>query len=124
LALHFALFIEGHFILRSSVEQTRDSSNLIGGEQKFVSLAFTLEANDQWTKASKMPTWQHFLSFGTKILSSGRKLVRNIYGNPNSPQADKHFFLNLFKVYNLYICNGFLPCLLEESLSKVLKAIR
>jgi hypothetical protein len=25
---------------------------------------------------------------GAKSLSSGRKLVRNIYGNPNSPQVD------------------------------------
>jgi hypothetical protein len=41
-------------------------------------------------------------SFGAKSLSSGGKLVRNIYGNPNSPRADKLFFLNLYKVYNLY----------------------
>jgi hypothetical protein len=35
------------------------------------------------------------------------KLVHNIYGNPNSPQVDKIFFLNLYKVYNLYILMDF-----------------
>jgi hypothetical protein len=44
-----------------------------------------------------------FGSFGAKSLSSGGKLVRNVYGIPNSPQADKLSFLNLHKVYNLYI---------------------
>jgi hypothetical protein len=44
-----------------------------------------------------------FGSFGAKILSSGGKIVHNIYGNPNSCRADKLFFLNLYKVYNLYI---------------------
>jgi hypothetical protein len=59
----FLIFMEiqGHFTLRPSVERTRDSSNLIGGEQKFVRLAFTLESNNQWTRASKISTWQHFL---------------------------------------------------------------
>jgi hypothetical protein len=38
---------KGHFILRPSVKRTRDSSNLIGGEPKFVHSAFTLEANGQ-----------------------------------------------------------------------------
>jgi hypothetical protein len=44
-----------------------------------------------------------FGSFGAKSLSGGRKLIHNIYGNPNSPWANKIFFLNLYKVYNLYI---------------------
>jgi hypothetical protein len=48
-----------------------------------------------------------FGSFGAKSLSSGGKFVCNIYGNPNSPQADKLFFLNLYKVYNLYILMDF-----------------
>jgi hypothetical protein len=30
-----------------------------------------------------------FGSFGAKSLYGGGKLVSNIYGNPNSPQADK-----------------------------------
>jgi hypothetical protein len=33
-----------------------------------------------------------FVSFGAKSLSGGGKLVHNIYGNPNSPRADKQFF--------------------------------
>jgi hypothetical protein len=39
--------IKGHFTLRPSVERKRDFSNLIGGEQKSVYLAFILEANRQ-----------------------------------------------------------------------------
>jgi hypothetical protein len=46
-------------------------------------------------------------SFGTKSLSSGKKLIRNNYGNPNSPRADKLFFSKLYKVYNLYILMDF-----------------
>jgi hypothetical protein len=38
-----------------------DSSNLIGGEQKFVYWAYILIANNQRTMASKIYTWQHFL---------------------------------------------------------------
>jgi hypothetical protein len=36
---------KGHFTLRLSVKRTRDSSNLIGGERKFVCSAFTVKAN-------------------------------------------------------------------------------
>jgi hypothetical protein len=61
-----------------------------------------------------------FGSFGAKSLSGGRKLVNNIYGNPNSPRVDKLFFLNLYKIYNLYIFNELLPYPLQECLSKVL----
>jgi hypothetical protein len=35
-----------------------------------------------------------FGNFGAKSLSSGGKLVRNIYGNPKFPWADKFFFPN------------------------------
>jgi hypothetical protein len=48
-----------------------------------------------------------FGSFGAKSLFGGRKLVRNIYGNPKVPQVDKLFFLNIYKVYNLYILMNF-----------------
>jgi hypothetical protein len=44
-----------------------------------------------------------FGSFVVKSLSGGGKLVYNIYGNPNSPRADKLLFLNLYKVYNFDI---------------------
>jgi hypothetical protein len=36
------------FTLRLSIERTMDSSNLIGGEQKFVHWAFKREASKQW----------------------------------------------------------------------------
>jgi hypothetical protein len=79
---------------------------LIGGEQKFVCLAFTLKAKK---KNALQNTYMAILfrSFGIKSLSDGGKLVRNIYGNPNSPRANKPFFPNLYKVYNLYILMDF-----------------
>jgi hypothetical protein len=40
---------------------SRADKGLIGGEQKFVRLACTLEVNGQRTKASKISTWQYFL---------------------------------------------------------------
>jgi hypothetical protein len=36
-----------------------------------------------------------FVSFGAKTLCGEGKLVRNIIGNPNSPQVDKFLFPNL-----------------------------
>jgi hypothetical protein len=52
--------------------------------------------------------------FGAKSLSGGRKLVCNIYGNPNFLSTDKLFFLNLYKVYNLYILMDFYLVLLRR----------
>jgi hypothetical protein len=77
---------KGHFTLwQNLVKRANDSSNLIGGEQKLVHSAFTLESNGQQTTSSKMFIWQHFFgSIGAKSLSGGGKLVHNIYGNPNS----------------------------------------
>ena len=91
----------GHFRLRPSIKCTRNSNNLIGGEQKLVHLAFTLKANGQ--RPPNVYMIDLFGNFGAKSLYSGGKLVCNIYGNPNSPQANKIFFLNLYKVYTLYI---------------------
>jgi hypothetical protein len=59
-----------------------------------------------------------FGSFGAKSLSDGGKLVHNIYGNPNSPQVNKLFFLNLYKVYNLYILMDFYHVLSREVCSR------
>ena len=52
---------KGHFTQWPSVEWTKDSGNVIGGEQNFVYSAFILKANGQRTTPSNMPTWQHFL---------------------------------------------------------------
>jgi hypothetical protein len=82
---------KGHFSLWPLVKQVNDFSNVIGGEQKFVCSAFTLETKGQRTTPSKMPTWHHFLwVLATRVylveksLSSGRKFIHNIYGNPNT----------------------------------------
>jgi hypothetical protein len=55
-----------------------------------------------------------FGSFGSKSLSAGGKLVCNIYGNSNSHQIDKLFFINLYKVYNLYILMDFYLVLFSQ----------
>jgi hypothetical protein len=73
---------------------------LIGREQKFVRLAFILEANG--LQNAYMAVF--FGSFAAKSLFGGGKLVYSIYGNPNPPRVD---FLNLYKVYNLYILMDF-----------------
>jgi hypothetical protein len=39
-----------------------------------------------------------FMGFGANSLSGGRKFVQDIYGNPNSPRADKQFFIKIFKI--------------------------
>jgi hypothetical protein len=51
-----------------------------------------------------------FGSFGAKSLYNGGKLVYNIYGNPNSPSADKFIqsLLPIFVYFNgilfVYLC--------------------
>jgi hypothetical protein len=45
----------------SLVERTKDSCNMIGGEEKFVFWAFILKAIGQRTTPSEMPIWKHFL---------------------------------------------------------------
>jgi hypothetical protein len=56
-----------------------------------------------------------FGNFSAKSLSDGGKLVCNIYRNPNSPQANKFFFPNLYKGYNLFILMDFYLVLSRRS---------
>jgi hypothetical protein len=63
-----------------------------------------LNTRCQWPKDNALQNaymTTHFVSFGTKSLSSGGKFVHNIYVNPNSPWADKFFYPNLYKIHNL-----------------------
>jgi hypothetical protein len=53
------------------LEGTKDSSTLIGGEQKFVHWAFTLVANG----LQNIDMVAHFGGFGTQSLASERKFV-------------------------------------------------
>jgi hypothetical protein len=57
-----------------------------------------------------------FGSFGTKSLSRGRKFVHDIYENPNFPWEDKFFFLNLYKLHNLYSLTDFYLMLTTQHL--------
>jgi hypothetical protein len=94
----------GHFTLWPLLERTKDFNNVIGGEQKFVRSTFIVEGqwlNDNALQNAYMATL--FVSFGVKSLSNGGIFVCNIYGNPHSPQADKLFFPNLYKLHHLNI---------------------
>jgi hypothetical protein len=55
-----------------------------------------------------------FVSFSAKSLFNGGTFICNIYGNPNFPQANKLFFLNLYKLHNLYILMDFYLVLSRE----------
>jgi hypothetical protein len=61
-----------HFTLQPWVELTKDSNNLIGEEQKFVHLVFTLDAKGQ-TDNGLQNTYMvaFFGSFGVKNLCGG-----------------------------------------------------
>jgi hypothetical protein len=85
------------------VKKTKDSNNLIGGEQMFDHLAFKQKANNLQNAYMATTFW----SFGAKSLFGGGKFVHSIYENPNSPRADKPFFLNLYKLHYLYILMDF-----------------
>jgi hypothetical protein len=99
---------KGHFTLRQSVDWWRAK------DCSFRS-TFTLEANGQQTTTSKMPTWQYFFGvLGPSLLGGGKFVHNNIYGNPNSPQADKFFFPNLYKLHYLYILMDFYLVLLRR----------
>jgi hypothetical protein len=74
------------FTIQLLVERTKDSSNFIGGEKKFVYLAFMLEANSQ--QSLKCLHGSIFVGFGAKSwcqeVVQWRKIVHNINGNPNT----------------------------------------
>jgi hypothetical protein len=40
-----------------------------------------------------------FVGLGAKSLFGGGKFVHNIYEIPNSPRADKQFFIKIFKIW-------------------------
>jgi hypothetical protein len=75
------------------LQQTKDSSNLIGRERKFVHWAFTLKVNSQWTKPSRNAYMATLLvRLSAKSLSCGRKFVQDKNGTPNCLQEDKLLF--------------------------------
>ena len=61
-----------------------------------------------------------FVTLGNKILSGGQKFVYDIYGYPNSPQADKLFFSKLIQTPQFVYFYELLLCLLKDSLSDIL----
>jgi hypothetical protein len=90
-----------------AIKPTKDYSNLIGGEQKYVCSTFTLESNGQLTIASKMPTWQYFLGVLVPRVCPVEENLSIIFMEIQTPRADKLFFLYLYKAYNLYILMDF-----------------
>jgi hypothetical protein len=72
------------------VKRRRNSSNLIGGEQKFVPWAFTQEAGAQRRTPSKMLTWQHFLRvLEPRVSTLDQKFGQEKNGNPNYGQEEE-----------------------------------
>ena len=57
-----------------------------------------------------------FVNFGSKSLYGGEKFIYNINENSHSPQVDKFFFPNLYKLYNFYILIDFYLVLLKKVL--------
>jgi hypothetical protein len=76
-------------------------------EAKICLLDLHTRTNNQRTKPSKTPTWQHFLQvLAPRVWLVGKSLY-NINGNPNSPQDDKLFIPNLCKLHNPHILMDF-----------------
>jgi hypothetical protein len=102
---------KGHFKLLPSVELAKDSSYLIGQEQKFVLRAFTLEANNQWMMPSKDPIDSILWLLVSRVCHVEERcqefvmcrFVQDENANSNTSWNNKLFFPNLYKLYNLYI---------------------
>lgn len=73
-------------------------STIWGGKHKFVCWAFTLEANSN--NFQNVYVVALFASFDAKSLYNGRKFIEDKNGNPNSPQTNKLFFPNSYKLHN------------------------
>jgi hypothetical protein len=100
---------KGHFTLQPSIERTRDSSNLIGGEPKFVHSAFPkcLHGSTFWE------FWRQ------KFVRSSRVWVFiNIVDLFCS--TGQSFLSKLIQSLQFIYFNGLLTCSLEGSLSEVL----
>jgi hypothetical protein len=91
-------------------------STIWGGKHKFVCWAFTLEANSNNLQNAYVAAL--FVSFDAKSLSNGRKFIQDKNGNPNSPQANKLFFPNVYKLYNFYFLSDFYLVLCREVCSR------
>jgi hypothetical protein len=106
-------YYKGCFTLWLSVKRTKDSNNVIGGEQK---LSAWPSHKRPTTKEQHPPKCLHgntFCKFDVKCFSGGEEFVHNIYGNPNSHQEDKLFFPNLYKLHNFHILMDFYLVLLR-----------
>jgi hypothetical protein len=55
-----------------------------------------------------------FVRFGSKNLAIVQNFIHNFSGNPNSPQENKPFFPNIYKLHNLYLLMNFYLILLRE----------
>jgi hypothetical protein len=116
----FLIFMEiqGHFTLRPSVERTRDSSNLIGGEQKFVRLAFTLKANGP--VPPKRLHGSTFWKFWHQNFVQWRKTCLRYLWKPKLSSSGQTFLSTFKQSLQFIYFYGLLPCPLEGSLSEVL----
>jgi hypothetical protein len=85
------------------IEGIKNSSNLIGGEQKFVSLAFTLEANGQQTMASKTSTCQQFLGVLAPRISQVEENLSAIFMQTQTLFKQTNFSFQTYTKYTICI---------------------
>jgi hypothetical protein len=111
---------KGHFTRSLSVEQTKDSNNMICGEQKFVHLAFALKANGQRTMPSKKPTWQYFLRVLIPKVCPVEESLSMIFMGTQTLFSEQTFLSKLIQTPQFIYFNRLLPHPLKGSLSKVL----
>jgi hypothetical protein len=109
---------KGHFTLQPSVQRTRDSSNLIGGERKFVCSTFTLEANGQGPP--KRLHGNTFWEFWRQKFVRSRRVWISINIVDKFSSTGQTFLSKLIQILQFLYFNGLLPCRLEGSLSEVL----
>jgi hypothetical protein len=87
--------------LCSSIEQEKDSRNLIGQEQKLVLWIFTLEAIGHWATNDALQNAYMatlFVSFGPKNLSNRRKFVQNMSNGRLRVKVNFHLYIENFKI--------------------------
>jgi hypothetical protein len=99
---------------------TRDSSNLIGGEPKFVHSAFTLEPTVNRQGPPKCLFGSTFREFWHQKFVRWRKTYPQYLWKPKLLSSKQTFLSKLIKSLQFIYFNGFLPCPLEGSLSEVL----
>jgi hypothetical protein len=92
----------------------KNSSNLIGGRQKFTRSTFTLESNSLQNTYMAILFWEFWCQEFVRF----RKTCPQYLWKPKISLSGQTFLSKLIQSLQFVYLNGFLPCPLEESLSK------